>query len=110
MAILATQIVALMTKLKRQNEEISINTKLWAGTIGVIEEYGWKPNGMRISYLANNKQVSEDDAKNISIAAGKVVDAYMLGQLHQRYSGRIDINEVLKVAIFTRKGSFVITN
>ena len=99
-----------MTKLKRQNEEISINTKLWAGIIGVIEKYGWKPDGMRISYLANNKQVSEDDAKSISIAAGKVVDACMLGQLHQRYSDRIDINEVLKVAIFTRKGSFVITN
>ena len=99
-----------MTKLKRQNEEISINTKLWAGTILVIEDYGWKPEGLRIFYLANNKQVSEDDAKNMSIAAGKVVDACMLGQLHQRYSGSIDINEVLKVAIFTRKGSFVITD
>jgi len=99
-----------MTKLKRQNEEISINTKLWAGTILVIEDYGWKPEGLGISYLANNKQVSEDDAKSISIAAGKVVDACMLGQLHQQYSGRIDINEVLKVAIFTRKGGFVITN
>ena len=99
-----------MTKLKRQNEEISINTKLWAGIILVIEDYGWKPDGMRILYLAKNKQVSEDDAKSISNAAVKVVDACMLGQLHQRYSGRIDINEVLKVAIFARKGSFIIIN
>jgi hypothetical protein len=47
-----------MTKLKRQNEEISISTELWAGIILVIEDYGWKPDGMRISYLANNKQVA----------------------------------------------------
>ena len=28
----------------------------------------------------------------------------------QRYSDKIDINEVLKVAVFARKGSFIITS
>ena len=99
-----------MTKLKRKNEEITMNTKLWAEILGVIEEYRWKPAGMRISYLASNKQVSENDAKSMSDAALKCYDAFIAGQLHQRYSGRININEVIKIADFTRRGCFLITN
>lgn len=85
--------------------EYSTERGIWARALVLAHQYGWRPELLRMSYLAPNTLVSYEDAQNMRRALDR------LFELALRDPGRVfpipvDISELDRLRQFVAHGEF----
>ncbi|MCX6259205.1 MAG: hypothetical protein NTW49_15090 [Bacteroidia bacterium] len=90
--------------LKRGNDGLIIDCKLWADALVLAEDYGWKPPILRMNYLRNDFELSDDESKGIAGALNKLFDRAIKEPL-KVYPIRPNMGELYELKEFLSQGA-----
>lgn len=84
---------------------LEIHAEAWAKILLLVENWGWKPTKLRMTYLAGDHEVPETDARNLSAAGQRILDA-ALADPTSVYPADVDMGKLYEVVEFCKAGSF----
>jgi|SRR3989344_1184418 len=85
--------------------QYEIHAEAWAKILLLVENWGWKPMKLRMSYLASGQDVSETDAHNLAAAGQRILDTALVNPLSV-YPVDVDMGKLYEVVEFCKTGSF----
>jgi hypothetical protein len=94
-----------MKILESPTAKLEIRAEAWAKILLLAETWGWKPMKVRMYYLANDQNVSETDAHNLSTAGQRVLDAALTNP-SSVYPVGVDMGKLYEVVEFCKAGNF----
>ena len=89
--------------LESPGGQLALPKEEWANLIVLAEDWGWKPEQRRLSYLASGTCISASDALNMSSSLETVLKA-ALDDPRSVYPLRARMEFVSQVAEFFREG------
>ena len=101
-----TSVITSIT-LASSQDEVKINLNLWAETLVLAENYGWKPTNRRTSYLADNTCVSRDEAHAIADGLENLFEEALRNPLAV-LPVRVDMDDLYEIKEFLTSDGCVI--
>jgi len=95
-------------KFCRGDECIEMHPETWAKILLFLTKCGWKPSVPSFYFLSGNYDMSESDAKNISVIGQIVLEEAMKDPFGAYSSIDFDMGEFYEIVNFCGKGAFQI--
>jgi hypothetical protein len=96
------------SKKKFKNErgrEFSADRNFWVETLHLAHQFGWKPETLRMHYLAPNMHVSATDARGMQRALERLYEAALIDP-RRVFPVRVDLVELHQLKEFIAGGEF----
>jgi hypothetical protein len=95
-----------ITRLRNeQGSEYSTGRGVWARALVIAHQYGWRPELLRMSYLAPATVVSAEDARNMRRAFDRLFEL-ALSDPARVFPIPVDIGELDRLRQFVGGGEF----
>ena len=94
--------------LKNKDSTIKIEIKSWSEILLFLNNNGWKPNGLLVSFLGD-KEVSDLDAEQIKIAGQEALIQVSKNPVSV-YPVPFDMGKFAEIICFCEEGSFRISS
>ncbi len=94
------------TRLRnQQGSEYQAERGFWARALLLAHDYGWRPELLRMSYLAPNTVVSAEDARNMRVALDRLFEL-ALREPSRVFPIPVEIRELDRLRQFVAAGEF----